>query len=208
MKHLYMATLMLVTTIIGVQAASATQFFHGQCVLINGYLEVVVGPDPAIPGNWLAQDMHRGYAGTTSSWLASQLHPTQCPGPAPAKTSCPPSEPDGDGRSQMEVTVREAIRLEEEGAMTSATVQFKRVMLGQPRNWSNTEQLDFPQGDTSYALLPVEADYVTCSQDATYMYRVERDRDFACFVNATSGELECDQVALVRPDQVFKKVER
>ncbi len=76
---LFFAAALLLSSIGAVQPAAADdEFYAGECVLINTYLEIVIGPDPAIPGNWLAQDMHRGYAGTISSWLPRQMHPTEC----------------------------------------------------------------------------------------------------------------------------------
>ena len=62
MRLLCFALLLVATTVLGTQGAMAAKFAKGDCVLINTYLEVVVGPDTTINGNWLAQDMHNGFA--------------------------------------------------------------------------------------------------------------------------------------------------
>lgn len=206
MRLLYIALLVLGMASLGTQGARAVETFTpGECVTINTYLEVIVGPDPSQPNHWFAQSLRYGRLGTKTSWDAGLIKHADCPDAAPTPASCPAAEPDSDGRTPLEVAIRGAIRTEEENAMSSATViQFKQVSIGQTQAWTTADVDNYPQGNQAYGLVPAQADYVSCSHNDAYMYKTERNRYFICFAVAANGAIECDVVSTVTPDQIIE----
>ncbi|HVZ14475.1 MAG TPA: hypothetical protein VG894_08455 [Bauldia sp.] len=169
--------------------AAFAQFAAGDCVLANGTPAVILGPSN-IEGQYMARDS-RLNQGAGQSFRADQLQSVPCPGEAAAKNVCFESD-EGQGASDLEQTVRHALRTSLERSETQTYVSVGEVQVGNPREWTGGEETQFGIGDMSKAIVDVRATYRTCVDQVTDIYLTQQENNFVCFVAAANGEVVCE----------------
>lgn len=169
--------------------AAFAQFAPGECVLANGTPAVILGPSN-VDGQYMARDS-RLSAGAGQSFRADQLQSVPCPGAAVAKNVCFESD-EGQGASDLEQTVRHALRTSLERSEFQTNVSIGDIDVGAPRAWTGGEEVQYGTGDMSRAIVDVKAHYQTCVDQVTDIYLSRKHNNFVCFVAAATGEVVCE----------------
>ncbi|MEJ0013558.1 MAG: hypothetical protein WDM94_13245 [Bauldia sp.] len=175
------------------------QFAAGECVLANGTPAVILGPSN-IDGQYMARDS-RLNQGAGQSFRAEQLQSVPCPGAAVAKNVCFESD-EGQGASDLEQTVRHALRTSLERSETQTNVSVGEIAVGEPRAWTGGEEIQFGNGNMDLAVVDVKAHYKTCVDQVTDIYLTDQENNFLCYSAAATGEVVCEitgSTADVRP---------
>jgi len=109
--------------------------------------------------------------------------------------SCFASEPDSDGASDLERSLRAAIRKSFErdaapGLDGRVTVKFEVFQVGNKRAWGAPDMASFSTGDQTKPIYDVHAVFTSCTDYRTSINLVQRDRIFACFMDQF-GSVSC-----------------
>jgi hypothetical protein len=169
--------------------AAFAQFNAGDCALANGTPVTILGPSN-IDGQFMARDS-RLHAGAGQSFREDQLQAVPCPGAQVAKNVCFESD-EGQGDSDLEQIVRHALVTSLERSETQTSVSVADVQVGEPREWSGAEEVQFGIGDVTKAIVDVRASYRTCIDQVTDIYLTDQQNNFLCFVAAATGEVVCE----------------
>jgi len=110
--------------------------------------------------------------------------------------ACPSSDPDTNGKTALEQSLRGAIRtgFEREpqaGMDGKVTVTFQNFNIGQSHGYRVYEDPNEAKGKTIY---PVRATFTTCTDYNRRIVVLKRERAFSCYQN-TAGEWVCDVTA-------------
>jgi len=169
--------------------AALAQFVAGQCVLAYGRPAVILG-DSNVAGQFMARDS-RLSEGTGQSFRPDQLTAVPCPGAPVAQNVCFQSD-EGQSASELEQVVRHALRTSLERSEYATTVGLDRVVVGEPRAWTDGDVSEFGVGDTSKAIVDARVLYRTCVDQVTDIFIRRLESNFVCFSTAATGEIVCE----------------